>query len=448
MARLVPTIFAALAALVTLFAAPYAFACECFEEPDADVVFFGEVTRVTDGETDRVRLEVEHIMEGFVPRRVEVTTPGTTDACGVDFKRGNSYFVHADRDGDSWTTSQCFGTTEHIDPKSDAQQLREAGVSEQKVAQLEKFQAMALDRAGRPAEVDSRFDTAPPNARYGHAKSPPSLEFLGAALERPNELLPAWEAEELAEKYLPILYEDAPEPSRYADDAFRVLESFYASGDCLSLEEHAPRLDDYTGPYRVQVDRWRAHCALITGDFDHAQMLAERLENRVGYDERTDDMLVALATFGHSRAEDDKGQASFAAYLRSNRDIRFGNPSQRMDVMDILTDLLDDSQLIRSPFVLEATADVVESLPDSENARRAQALASLRAAELVDDEAEKKALHDRARDALADDPDVLSAMETFVEEKIPDQTPEREEAWSYTPSKLPVEAENGSVERP
>jgi hypothetical protein len=429
---------AILAALATIVIAPYAFACDCSDAPeDTDVVFFGEVSRVNAGATDTASMDVAHILEGHVTRRVEVATPGSPEECGVEFRRGQRYFVYADREDGTLTTNRCLGTKQHMDIFSKSGKLRSSGVSDRQIAQLKQLQALSGHSVGTDDEAEPRFDTSPPRANLQDEDSPPSLEVLGAALERPNALRPAREGRDLADKYLPFVYRDTPDADKYADDVYRVLESFYESGDCRSLETNAPRLDDYTGPYRIQVYRWLSHCALLGGDFERAQAMSEKLEPEVGFDAATDEMLGALAGFGQKKATPDADAGSFEEHLRGTSEIKFASRAQRMHAMGALADLIAGTQLIRWPLALEATADVVAALPDSENARRARALAFLRAAKLVDDEARAKRYRDRAREALADAPDVLETMRSFVEKEVPNQAPAMTSPWVYEPEPMP-----------
>jgi hypothetical protein len=416
---------ATLTAAAAMLAAPNALACDCSkdqaQETESDAIFFGQVERVSRGGTDRATVAVEYISKGAVSRRTVVSTPGSAAECGVPFARGKDFYIFARKDGDDWHTTRCMGTRKRVENKLDDPALERADLTPKQRRALKRVKSMGDDFTPKPPPgAAERFDVSPPDAGFDDEDDARYPKHLADVMRRQNRLRPYSEARELADKYLPIIYEDAPPPTKYSDDAYRVLEAFYEAGDCQSVYEHAEKLEQYIGPFEIQVDRWRLHCKLIDGDFDAASEIADGLDARVGYDERTDGLLEELAEFA---VDSDGGMSGdFAEYLRRSRDVDFVSEEQRLAVVRTLVDLHGDTELLRAPVALIATAQVLDSLDaSSKSTRHTQGIAYFRAANLAEDTDRKSELMKRARVATQGKDFTLDALEYLVFDSLPPQ---------------------------
>jgi hypothetical protein len=104
-------IFIALALILSSDQA--AHACSCKNPPTVEqsfeqsaAVFAGKVESVESSDKETVaEFRVDKSWKGADKERVTVKTD--TTSCGIDFKKGESYYLFLDRDGDSYRTVPC-----------------------------------------------------------------------------------------------------------------------------------------------------------------------------------------------------------------------------------------------------------------------------------------------------------------------------------------------------
>ncbi len=111
----------------------------------ADDIFTGTVTdRSKHGDTVTYTVEPDRIYKGTVSgAEVEVTTPSSVGACGIDLETGADYVFFAQRDGDQIQVRQREGTTPATDDR---------------VAQVEDILGSG-DPAVAPEPIDATFTT-------------------------------------------------------------------------------------------------------------------------------------------------------------------------------------------------------------------------------------------------------------------------------------------------
>lgn len=98
-----------------------ALACTCAVQTAeshfraADVIFTGTVSAIADhGDARQVSLDVELVYKGPPSDGIEVRTPDTPDACGIQFGVDRSYLVFARATGDTYAAELCSGTTDDL----------------------------------------------------------------------------------------------------------------------------------------------------------------------------------------------------------------------------------------------------------------------------------------------------------------------------------------------
>jgi len=98
-----------------------ALACTCerlsvpTQVSGADAVFAARVVRVTPaGDHTDVAVRVVRVYKGSPPAEVDVRTPSSQAACGIQFALEDEYLVFARADGTSYLTSLCTGTTDDL----------------------------------------------------------------------------------------------------------------------------------------------------------------------------------------------------------------------------------------------------------------------------------------------------------------------------------------------
>jgi hypothetical protein len=109
--KTVSIIFVALALI--LLSDQAALACSCKNPPTVEqsfeqsaAVFVGTVESVESSDKEMVaELRVDKSWKGADKERVTVKTD--TTSCGIDFKKGESYYLFLDRDGDAYRTVPC-----------------------------------------------------------------------------------------------------------------------------------------------------------------------------------------------------------------------------------------------------------------------------------------------------------------------------------------------------
>jgi hypothetical protein len=57
---------------------------------------------------------VERVYKGSPPTDIDVRTPASQTACGIEFAREDEYLVFARADGATYLTSLCSGTTDDL----------------------------------------------------------------------------------------------------------------------------------------------------------------------------------------------------------------------------------------------------------------------------------------------------------------------------------------------
>ena len=93
--------------------------CERLQIPaqvaGASAVFAARIVRVTSAsDHTEVAVHVERVYKGSPPADLDVRTPASETACGVQFAREDEYLVFARADGATYLTSLCDGTTDDL----------------------------------------------------------------------------------------------------------------------------------------------------------------------------------------------------------------------------------------------------------------------------------------------------------------------------------------------
>ena len=98
-----------------------ALACTCerlaipAQVAGANAVFAARVVGVTStSDHSDVAVHVERVYKGSPPAALDVRTPASESACGIQFAREDEYLVFARADGGTYLTSLCDGTTDDL----------------------------------------------------------------------------------------------------------------------------------------------------------------------------------------------------------------------------------------------------------------------------------------------------------------------------------------------
>jgi hypothetical protein len=99
--------------VLILLAGENALACKCSNPPSVGqsfeqsaAIFYGTVESVESSDKEMLAVfSVEKSWKGADKDRVTVRTD--TTSCGIDFKKGESYYLFAERDGDIFYTVPC-----------------------------------------------------------------------------------------------------------------------------------------------------------------------------------------------------------------------------------------------------------------------------------------------------------------------------------------------------
>lgn len=169
---------AAVMTTVLLVLAPrVAHACSCMAQTAEEAfqghaaVFEGRIVEVRTG-SDGARVAVVDVVQhwkGIEAERVEVSTPASSAACGVEFEPETSWLIYAQAAGDAWTTGLCDRTQRMSDSAEDLAFLG-AGVVPVEVTEEDEVE---------PAEQD---DEPPARGGCGSCAARPGSSYLGAGL--------------------------------------------------------------------------------------------------------------------------------------------------------------------------------------------------------------------------------------------------------------------------